>query len=139
MGVFAWKLTLLQKEVADMRHGVGGFFGGEHLKYMPHVLVNLKGAGDVRFEQLLMELLGVGIQDLVGAHLDQRGREAGKIAQQGRKIGVVQILLAGIGAADGLDIIHGQHGVDLLPLGVGGAGGGHHPSIHAKTGSGSDL
>ena len=86
-----------------MSDGIGGFFGGEHLEHMPHILVHLEGAGNMGLVHFPVQLLGVGIQDLVGAHLDQRGREAGQIAQQGGQVGIAEVPPGGIGAAHGLD------------------------------------
>ncbi len=54
---------------------------------MPHALADLEAAGDVLTLHGLIQLLGVGEQDLVVPRLDQSGGEAGQVAEQGGQVG----------------------------------------------------
>ena len=92
---------------------------------MPHVLKDLHVAGDPGGAQGGVQTLGVGVQDFTVAHLNQRRRKIGQVAEERGQLRGAQILSGGVGLSDGGDIVQRQHGVNLRPLPVGDAGGGH--------------
>lgn len=53
------------------------------------------------------------------------GGEAGQVGKERGEVGLAVVGLGSVGAAHRLDVAVGEHGVQLLPLGVGVAGGGH--------------
>ena len=108
-----------------MLHGLCGFFNGEHLEHMPHILPFLHPAHHAGGGHPLAEHGGIRIEDLVGANLDQRGREAGEIPKEWGQLGILHIRISGVGAADGVNIILGNRGIQFLSLLIGGAGSGH--------------
>lgn len=90
-------LKLFQQEAADALHGQIGLTGGEHLEHVPHVVPHLQAAGHLGGVHPVPEADGVGEEQLVAAGLNQGGREAGKVPEEGGEEGVGQVVLPGVG------------------------------------------
>ena len=83
-----------------MLYGMGGLFDGEHLKDVPHILPFLHPAYHPGGGHFLPQHGGVGIENLVGAYLHQRGREVGEVPIQRGKLRIGDVCIPGIGTAE---------------------------------------
>ena len=118
-----------------MLHGLAGAFQGEHLEHMPHVRPGADDAGHLRLLQPLGQGGGVVPEKFPFPHMDEGGGEAVEVGKEGGQVGVGPVALGGVGGAHRLNVVHGNHGVQVsgglvrLPGGgeVGPGGEEHQP------------
>ena len=75
--------------------------------------------------QAVPEADRIGVEELIGAHLDKGGGKAGEVPKQGGEQGGGQVGVPGVGLAHRPDIVHGEHGVQVGSFGVGLPAGRH--------------